>query len=74
MKMSNLRVSHRFAEAENLISPVPVSVPPPEPKNDWFPLKTGCIACATDERFGASGWGTGAGGGQSMHPEIHLKP
>ncbi len=56
MKMPNLYVSHRFTEAENLISPVPVSEPEPAP--DGFPLKTVCIACVTDLRFGASGWGT----------------
>jgi hypothetical protein len=47
MKMPNLHVSHRFTEAENLISPMPVSEP------DGFPLNTVCIACATDLRFGA---------------------
>ncbi len=60
-----------FAEAQNLISPVPVSVPPPEP--DGFPLKTIGIACATDLRFGASGKGTGAGRGQSIVPKSHPK-
>jgi len=69
MEMPNLHVSHRFTEAEDLISPVPVSEPEPEP--DWFPLKTVCIACATDLRFGTSGRGTGAGRGrgQSIHPK-----
>ena len=72
MKMPNLHVSHRFAEAENLSSPVPVSKPEPEP--DWFPLKTICIAFATDLRIGASGRGTGWGWGKAIHPEIHPKP
>ncbi len=72
MKMPNLLVSPRFIEAENLISPVPVTEPEPEP--GWFPLKTICIAFATDLRFGASGTSTGWGRGESIHPETHPKP
>ncbi len=58
MKMPNLLVSPRFIEAEKLISPVPVSEP------GWFPLKTICIAFATELRFGASGRGRGRGRGR----------
>ena len=62
MKMPNLHVSLRSTEAENLISPMPVTEPVPPPEPDGFPLKTVCIAYVPQPlRFGASGWGTGAG-------------